>query len=108
MRAAYPGVATARSTGTRPAPGTRVNIRDALGQIPDVAEFYERTFGKHGRRLCCEVQITGHPEPDVTKAYPLLAEIPPDLEMRRHAWLGLVRTRAGLPPAGWVANLLDM
>ncbi len=102
----YPGVATARSTGPQPVPGTRVGIKEALGQIPDVSELYERTFGEHGRRLRCEVQVTGRHEASVTKKYALDA-IPPDLETRRHAWLGLVRSPAGLPPKDRVAGLLD-
>lgn len=83
-----------------------MSIKEALGQIPDVAGLYERTFVEHGRCLRCEVLVTGLPEPDVTKKY-TLAEIPPDLEMRRHAHLGLVRSPAGLPPQDWVAGLLD-
>lgn len=102
----YPGVATALSTGPKPASGTRVGVKEALGQIPDVVELYERTFGEHGRRLRCEVQVTGLPETSVTRKY-ALAEIPPDLEMRRHAHLGLLRSPAGLPPKDRIAGLLD-
>jgi hypothetical protein len=100
-----PSELSVRSSGPELAPGTRVTIREVLGQIPDVAELYERTFEEHPRRLRCEVQITGLPEPDLVDAV-YSGEIPADQELRRQAWLGIVPTRAGLPSSGWIAGLL--
>lgn len=103
--AEMPGEVPIRSPGPELAPGMHVTIREALGQIPDVVELYERTFGEHSRRLRCEVQVTGLPEPDLVDAL-TRNEVPPDREFRRHAWLGVVPTRAGLPSKDWVADIL--
>ena len=100
-----PGALTFRSPGSGLSPGTSVTIQEALGQIPDVAELYERTFGEHPRRLRCEVQVTGIPEPDLVDAFDR-NEVPPDREVRRHAYLGIVPMRAGLPSKDWVAGVL--
>lgn len=100
-----PGEVTVRSPGPELAPGTVITIKEALGQIPDVAGLYERTFGEHSRRLRCEVQVTGLVEPSLADAFARNA-IPPDQEVRRHAWLGVVPTRAGLPDKDWVAKTL--
>ncbi len=100
-----PGEVSVRSPGPELAPGTRITIKEALAQIPDVAELYERTFGEHPRRLRCEVQVTGLPEPDLVDAFNR-NEVPPDREVRRHAWLGVVPTRAGLPSMDWVSEVL--
>ncbi|MDP9474184.1 MAG: YaaC family protein [Actinomycetota bacterium] len=100
-----PGEVTVRSPGPELAPGTGVTMKEALGQIPDVADLYERTFGEHSRRLRCEVQVTGLPEPDLVDAFTRNA-VASDQEVRRHAWLGVVPTQAGLPDKDWVANIL--
>ena len=100
-----PGAVSAASTGTALSAGVSLTLKEALGQIPDIAELYELTFGKHGRRLRCEVQVTGIPEPSLVDAFSR-GEIPPNQEVRRHAWLGIVPTRAGLPSKELVANLL--
>ncbi|MDX5895302.1 YaaC family protein [Rubrobacter radiotolerans] len=100
-----PGEVSVRSPGPEIVPGTRVTIKETLGQIPDVADLYERTFGEHPRRLRCEVEVTGLPEPDLADAF-IRNEISPNREMRRHAWLGVVPTRTGLPSKDWVADVL--
>lgn len=101
-----PGEVPVSSTGPDLSPGTGVSIKEALGQVPDIAEIYERTFEEHPRRLRCEVLVTGLPEPDSMDAFSR-HEIPPDRHLRRHAWLGIVPTHAGLPPKDWVVDALD-
>ncbi len=100
-----PGEVTVRSPGPELAPGTGITIKEALGQIPDVADLYERTFGEHSRRLRCEVQVTGLVEPSLADAF-FRNAVPLDQEVRRHAFLGIVPTRAGLPDKDWVAKIL--
>lgn len=100
-----PGPLTFLSPGSALPHGTGVTIKEALGQIPDVAELYERTFGEHPRRLRCEVEVTGIPEPDLVDAF-YRNEVPPDREVRRHAQLGIVPTRAGLVSKDRVAAVL--
>lgn len=100
-----PGEVSIRSTGPELAPGESVTLKEVLGQIPDVAELYERTFGEYPRRLRCEVEITGLLEPGLSDAFSR-EEVPPDREVRRHAWLGVVPTRAGLPDKDWVMRIL--
>lgn len=96
-----PGVADARVPGPEVRPGTTLTVKEILGQIPDVAELYGRTFAEHSRRLRCEVLITGLPEHR--------GEVPPDQEVRRHAWLGLVpQSRSlGFPREGWAEDLVS-
>ena len=40
-----PGEVSVSSTGTELATGTGITLKEALGQVPDVAGLYERTFG---------------------------------------------------------------
>lgn len=97
-----PKVITARSPGVAPAAGSRLTLREVLGQIPDVAELFERTFGEHSRRLRCEVQATGDLEPG-TRA--VGEQVPPDQDVRHFAWLGVLPSPGspvGTPDAGWV------
>lgn len=95
-----PGVADARAHGPEIEPGTTLTVKEILGQIPDAAELYERTFAEHSRRLRCEILITGLPEHR--------GEVSPDREVRRHAWLGLLSASCslGFPREGWVENLV--
>jgi hypothetical protein len=93
-----PGLAEVWSPGTALRAGVSLTIKELLGQVPDIAELYEKTFTEHSRRLRCEVLITHLPEPGVA----LEEEIPPDREMRRHAWLGIIPTPNGLPQPDWV------
>lgn len=99
-----PGVADATSPGSTLAPETVLTIQEILGQIPDVAALYERTFSEHSRRLRSEVIYTGRPE-----SRGIGEEIPPDKKIRQHSWLGVVRTPPplGLPPEGWAEDLLE-
>ena len=99
------GEVSVRSPGSGLTPDTSVTVKEALGQIPDVAQLYERTFGEHPRRLRCEIEMTGLPEPSLVDAFNR-NEVPPDQEVRRHAWLGVVPTRARLPSKDWVAGIL--
>jgi hypothetical protein len=75
-----PGVADAQSPGTGLAAEAKLTIKEILGQIPDVAALYERTFGEHSRRLRAEISYTGltrstgDPEP------------PPDENRTGHSW----------------------
>ncbi len=91
------------SPGTQLDSGTQVTIKEMLGQIPDIADLYERTFGEHPSRLRCEVKLTGGLEPGTRATN---EQVPPHVEVRRHAWLGIVRTRAGLPDKDWIAKAL--
>lgn len=100
-----PGEVSVRSPGPELNSGTNIMIKEILGQIPDLAELYETTFREHSRRLRCEVLVTGIPEPDLVDALSR-GEIPPDHEIKRHAWLGVVRSRAGLPSKDWVVEAL--
>lgn len=97
-----PKVITVRSPGVAPAAGSRLSLREVLGQIPDVAELFERTFGEHSRRLRCEVQATGDLEPG-TRA--VGEQVPSHQDVRRFAWLGVLPSTGspvGTPDAGWV------
>lgn len=84
----YPGEVAISSTGTDLLPDTRISIREALGQLPDVAGLYETTFGEHSRRLRCEVMVSDQPHG----------------EGKRHAHLGVVASRTGLPSKDQVAS----
>jgi hypothetical protein len=78
------------SPGASPVPaGTDLTLREILGQIPDVRDVYEHTFGEHGGRVRCEVlavnRISGRDD-------------------EGFAWVGVVETRAGLPNQKRVAD----
>lgn len=82
------------SEGTNPAPDNlKLTIRDVLGQITDLREVYEGTFGEHGCRLKCEVQAINH----VSGSEP----------NKGSAQVGLVESRAGIPDRERVASELD-
>ncbi len=100
-----PGEVSVRSPGSDLEPGTNMTIKEILAQIPDISELYELTFSEHSRRLRCEVLVTGLPEPDLIDDYHRDA-VPSDREVKRHAWLGVVRSRAGLPHKDWVIEAL--
>ena len=53
----------------------------------------------------CEVWVTGIPEPGMSDAFSR-GDVLPNQELRRHAYLGLVSTRAGLPSKDWVTGAL--
>lgn len=87
-REGYPREAVARSANPAVEPGTSLTLKEILGQIPDVADLYERTFGEHGRRLRCEVQLTDLPVREPGGPF-LVSEVPPDREegsTRGWAW----------------------
>ena len=88
-----PGAADAYNPSSAPAEGDATTIKEILGQIPDVAAVYERTFSEHSRRLRAEVSYTGLLESRMPGE-----EIPPDEKTRRHAWLGVVPSPLGYPP----------
>ncbi|MGF1472944.1 MAG: YaaC family protein [Rubrobacteraceae bacterium] len=97
-----PGVADAESPGTGLAAEATLTIKEILGQIPDVAALYERTFGEHSRRLRAEISYTGltrstgDPEP------------PPDENRTGHSWVGILPSAPPLrfPEKGWAEGLL--
>ncbi len=92
------GVLVAESPGTEFAAARAagaMTLREVLGQIPDVAELYEKTFEEHPGRLRCEVQATGTPEHWVVNHVP---EIPDDQDVRLLANLAVLRTPLGVPP----------
>ena len=97
-----PGVADAESRGTELGGGVELTLKEILGQIPDVAALYERTFDEHSRRLRAEVMYTGltrssgDPEP------------PPDKNRTAHSWVGILPSASPLrfPDEGWAENLL--
>lgn len=100
-----PGMVSAHSTGTEIPGATNLTIKEILSQIPEIADLYELTFEEHSRRLRCEMLVTGAPEPDWKDLAPG-NQVPASREVRRHAFLGIVRTRAGLPAPEWVAEHL--
>ena len=97
-----PGVADAQSSGTGLAAEAKLTIKEILGQIPDVAALYERTFGEHSRRVRAEISYTGltrstgDPEP------------PPDENSTGHSWVGILPSAPPLrfPEEGWAEGLL--
>ena len=98
----HPGVASVLSSGTALEPDVQLTIKEILGQIPDVAALYEKTFEEHSRRLRAEVLYTGLPNTD------LIHEIAPDENVQRHSWVGVLRPTPalGFPTRGWAENLL--
>ena len=99
-----PGVADATSPGSALAPETALTIKEVLGQLPDVAVLYERTFSEHSRRLRSEIIYTGLPE-----SRGIGEEIPSNKKVRRHSWLGVVCSPPplGLPPERWAEDLIE-
>ena len=97
-----PGVADAQSSGTGLAAEAKLTIKGILGQIPDVAALYERTFGEHSRRLRAEISYTGltrstgDPEPGS------------DENELGHSWVGILPSAPPLrfPEEGWAEGLL--
>ncbi len=96
-----PGAVVLASPGAEIPEDTALTVREILGQLPDVAGLYERTFAGRPQRLRCEVSLTGGLEPGVRGVG---EEVPDDLEVRRHAWLALFPTALGLPDAPWVVE----
>lgn len=101
VHAGVPSVVEVRSPAGIPPAGTELTIKEILGQIPDVAGLYERTFGEHPGRLRCEVQMTYELEPG-TRA--IDEQIPPGREVRRHAYVGVVPGALGPADEEWVAE----
>lgn len=97
-----PGVADAESPGTSLATDAKLTTKDILGQIPEVAVLYERTFGEHSRRLRAEIMYTG-----LTRS-PGDPEPPPDKNRTAHSWVGILPSAPPLrfPDEGWAENLL--
>lgn len=96
------GVADALSPGRGVTAGAAITVKEILGQIPDVAGLYGKTFSEHSRRLRAEILYTGTPEHRAGGE-----EIPPHEERRRHSWIGVVRGPLGYPQEGWIEGLVE-
>lgn len=97
-----PGVADAESPGTELAAEMKLTIKEILGQIPDIASLYEKTFGEHSRRLRAEISYTG-----LTRSLGD-PEYPPDEDRTGHSWVGILPSAKPLrfPEKGWAEGLL--
>ena len=98
----FPGVTDAESPGTELGGGVELTLKEILGQIPDVAALYEKTFDEHSMRLRVKVRYTdlirspGDPDP------------PPDKNRTAHSWVGILPSAPPLrfPDEGWAESLL--
>lgn len=97
-----PGVADAQSPGTGLADEAKLTIKEILGQIPDSAALYERTFDEHSRRLRAEISYTG-----MTTSLGD-TDPPPDENRTGHSWVGILPSAPPLrfPEEGWAEGLL--